>query len=483
MYTPKHLMAQAAPRHGQHSLASGRSMTHAAPSRRLAVAALTLLALACCRRNPAPETPPPVSEPVRSADWIANLPDGEFRRQVVLGCTPCHPLGAPIAVRRTYGEWLEVITRMKKIDDGLELNLIRLPAEELSRWLADHGTTPAHGRAVETAPAEITEFPLGAGSGFYHDMALAGGRAWIADYFGNKLYGIDPATGATESYDIPVDVPAGKPGGVHQIDTTRDGTLWMTFTKAEQVMRFDTATREFRTYSAFQKGANIQYFVMDADRYIYEDATGGIWMTNFSREFLTRLDPATGAVTNHTTPRTERLPEKGVHLYAAVADGRGRLWYTETHGNRMGMLDPSSGETWETDMPEASVGPKRLAIDASDVLWIPELATGKITRYDTAKRAIVDRFDLPIPGDFPYGIRRNRYTGDFWITGSGSDSLYRLDPRTLRFSIYRLPRLGAYTRTIAFEPNGDVWTNYASFPNSHTITPYGSGVVVRLRPR
>jgi streptogramin lyase len=222
---------------------------------------------------------------------------------------------------------------------------------------------------------------------------------------------------------------------------------------------------------------------MDAERYIHEDADGNIWMTNFSREFLTRLDPKTGKVNNFATPRTTSLPEKGVHLYAAVADSQGNLWYTETHGNRLGMLDPKTGTAWEQDMEHKSVGPKRLAIDKDDVLWIPELATGMITVYDTKKRKTVDRIALPIPGDFPYGIRRNRYTGDFWITGSGSDSLYRLDPKTKKFTIYRLPRRGAYTRTVSFTENGDIWTNYASFPNAHTQMPFDASAVVRLRPQ
>ena len=126
---------------------------------------------------------------------------------------------------------------------------------------------------------------------------------------------------------------------------------------------------------------------------------------------------------------------------------------------------------------------ERLAIDKDDVLWIPELATGKITVYDTRTDKIVDRLTLPIAGDFPYGIRRNRYTGDFWITGSGSDSLYRLNPKTRAITIYRLPHRGAYTRTVSFTENGDIWTNYASFPNAHTQAPFDAGVVVRLRPQ
>ena len=314
-------------------------------------------------------------------------------------------------------------------------------------------------------------------------MAVSAGRAWIADYFGNKLYGVDIDTGAVDSFDLPVNVAPGKPGGAHQIDTTRDGMVWITFTKAEQVIRFDPGTKEFKVYSGFEKGGNVQYFVVDADRYIYEDKDGGIWMTHFSRVMLSRLDPKTGEIKVYRTAPHPRLTEKGVHLYAAVADSRGRLWFTETHGNRFGMLDPRTGEVTVKDMPEKWAGPKRLAIDKDDVLWIPELTTGKITVYDTRADKIVDRLTLPIAGDFPYGIRRNRYTGDFWITGSGSDSLYRLDPKTKKFTIYRLPRRGAYTRTVSFTDNGDIWTNYASFPNAHTQMPFDAGVVIRLRPQ
>jgi len=443
---------------------------------------LVSLLLAACSGAPPVPAPAPAESP-RSSDYIAALPEGEIRRQVILGCTPCHQLGTPAAHKQTLEEWRTAIARMKQIDDHLDLALIQLEAEPLAQWLAKHAHMPAQGRTVRTASADIREYPAGPKSGFYHDMALAGGKAWLADYFGNKLYGIDTETGAVATYDIPVNVPAGKPGGAHQIDTTRDGMLWITFTKSEQVMRFYPRTKTFRVYDGFEKGGNVQYFVVDADRNVYQDERGGIWMTHFSREILSRLDPKTGKITVHKTPRTAHMKEKGVHLYAAVADSKGRLWYTETHGNRFGMLDPRTDKAWEVDMPEKYVGPKRLAIDKDDVLWIPELATGKITVYDTRRRKIVDRLTLPIPGDFPYAIRRNPHTGDLWVTGSGSDSLYRLDPKTKKIAIYRLPRTGAYTRTVSFAENGDIWTNYASFPNTHTRMPFEAGVVVRLRPR
>ena len=422
-------------------------------------------------------------EAPHSSDWVAALPEGEIRRKIVLGCTPCHQTGVSPAVRRTSQEWEAILHRMKAIDRRLDLALIPFEDGEIARWLAREGPPPRRGRRLETAPAEIREYPLGEWEGFYHDMALAGGKAWTANYFTNRLYGVDPVSGSVESYDIPIAVEPGKPGGAHQLDTTPDGTLWITFTKAEQVARFDPVAKTFRIYSGFPSGGNIQYFVLDAHRQIYQDAGGGIWMTHFSKEILSRLDPQTGQVTVYPTPRSHPLPEKGVHLYAAVADSSGRLWYTETHGNRLGRLDPATGRAEEWEIFEPYAGPKRLAIDEDDRLWIPELATGKITVYDTRSMTVTDRLSLPIPGDYPYAIRRNPHTGDLWVTGSGSDCLYRLDPRSRRFTIYRLPRHGAYTRTIAFDKDGGVWTNYASYPNTQTLMPHRSGVIVRLIPQ
>ncbi len=423
------------------------------------------------------------AEPVHSADWVAQLPDGETKRKFVVGCTPCHQIGPPIALRQTKEQWDDVNKRMQKTDDELELKLIPFKPGELSEWLAKHAKMPAAGNPASAITGRFEEFELGSygksGKEFFHDVAVADGWVWIAGYFGDTLYGLNPQTGERVSYPIPVTVPKGKFGGAHALDTTRDGALWMTFTKAEQVARFDAKTRTFKMYSGFPKGWAVQYLTLDAERFVYEDEGGGIWVNHFSKESLSRLDPKTGAIKSFHTKRTDWLPEKGVHLYAVVADSKGVLWYTETHGNRLGYFDPKTGETDEWPIFESWSGPKRLAIDTDDVLWIPHLGVPYITVYDTKTRKTIDKVPVPIPGDYVYGIRRNPKTGELWATGSGSDSVYRIDPKARTFRIYRLPRRGAYTRTFAFDGN-TVWTNYSSFPSYAVMTPFKTGVVLRL---
>ncbi len=442
-------------------------------------AVLLLFSLSACREKP----------PIRSSDYMASLPDGEIKRKLIMGCTSCHQMGVPVALRNTREEWLGTINKMLKLDEDLKLHLIPLSKEALVDWLTEHGSGPLGKRNIKiysdvpTSPAEYEEFSLGNVKGFYHDMAISGGRAFVADYFGNKLYGIDLKTRKTESFDIPVSSKPGKPGGAHAIDTTRDGKLWVTFTKSEQVMQFDTETNKFRIYNGFLRDGNVQYFVLDADRNIYEDAGRNFFVSHFSKEILTRVNRDSGETKIFQTTRTENMDEAAVHLYAAVADSKGRLWYTETHGNHMGFLDPATGKTWEKPMALAWAGPKRLAIDKNDMLWIPELATGKITLYDTVKETVAGQIELPIKGDYIYAVRRNPFNGDMWANGSGSDSLYRINPVTKVVRVYRMPRLGTFTRTVAFDKEGSVYTSYASLPNKHTQMPYESAVILKVTPR
>lgn len=427
--------------------------------------------------------------PIRSSDYMASLPDGEVKRKLIMGCTSCHQMGVPVALRNTQAEWQGTIAKMLKLDEDLRLHLIPLSQQDLVNWLTEHGSGPLEKRNIRiysdvpVAAATYEEFSLGNAKGFYHDMAISHGRAYVADYFGNKLYGIDLKTKKTETHNIPVSSLPGKPGGAHAIDTTRDGKLWITFTKSEQVMEFDAATGRFRIYGGFTKDGNVQYFVLDADRNIYEDNNRNFWVSHFSKEILTRVNRDSGETKVFATTRTKNMLEASVHLYAAVADSKGRLWYTETHGNHMGFLDPATGRTWEKPMAIAWAGPKRLAIDKNDMLWIPELATGKITLYDTKKETVAGQIELPIKGDYIYAVRRNPYNGDMWATGSGSDSLYRIDPVSKAVRVYRLPRLGTFTRTVAFDPQGNVYTSYASLPNKHTQMPQDSAVILKITPR
>src|SRR3989338_3705417 len=114
-----------------------------------------ILLISACTGTPPPSAVAVATEPARSADHIAALPEGEIRRQGGLGCTPRQQIGTPAAHQRTNEEWRAVIARMKQIDDPLDLALIQLQAEPLAQWLTANARLPKQGYAIPTAPADI----------------------------------------------------------------------------------------------------------------------------------------------------------------------------------------------------------------------------------------------------------------------------------------------------------------------------------------
>ena len=103
----------------------------------------------CSKTFVYPEDERSQAEPVRSADWIAALPEGEIRRQVVLGCTPCHQIGPPVAYRKTLEEWREVIfLRMADrapalAESGVEARRV-LPEVEVAPDEGERGESAVH---------------------------------------------------------------------------------------------------------------------------------------------------------------------------------------------------------------------------------------------------------------------------------------------------------------------------------------------------
>lgn len=418
-------------------------------------------------------------EELSPPELAATLPDSNYRRQFVLSCTPCHQLRVPSS-GTSVKDWEAVFAAMRYIDGpqyGTRL-ITDFDDHKMAQWVVASLRRAPKQQPETPDAARIREYPFGPHNGFYHDMEYAQGRAWIGDFFGNVLYGIDPASGQVTSIPIPPPKGWNKAMGVHTINRTRDGKLWMTFLATGQVARFDPATSQFTFYGGFDPHSHVHSFALGPYGYLAEDAQGRIWVTHFTEEYLSRLDPATGAIERFELPHSEGFEPEQVHPYAVSMDTEGRLWYTKLQSNVLGVLNPATRQVQEFRMPRVWSGPRRLGIDGEGLLWIPEYTTNRVTVFDTRQRRIIASYRLPSKGDYPYALRVHEQTGEVWITGTGTDSLYRFNPRTKRFQRYALPSSVAYTRMVTFDEQGDIWTVYGSFPN--TFGPYTSGVAVKL---
>src|SRR5262249_44537624 len=72
----------------------------------------------------------------------------------------------------------------------------------------------------------------------------------------------------------------------------------------------------------------------------------------------------------------------------------GNLWFTENDSDRVGMVNPTSGQVIEYPTPTADSCPASIVVGPDGALWFTESGPNQIGRLDPATGAIAE---FPIP--------------------------------------------------------------------------------------
>jgi len=440
------------------------------------------------RLAPAPD----IREQVSGTAWMARLPESDMKRKFKMACAGCHQFGDARTRRtRSREEWEATIQRMKGMSlGGYSVGHSLMPGlddtKALAAWLAGNGFGPGAPDPQITMPppvsgeaarAQITEYLIGEPDSVFHDSTVGNdGIGWAIDYLHGTLWRVDPATGESKKFDIPV-----KGSGPHTIHPDRDNVLWITLQLVDEVASFDPRSGKFRIYDGFTADSLVHSFAIDSMGYIAYDLDGNLWISGSGNNTVASLNPKTGVVKEYSLPLTGTLPPTRVAAYGMAMDSRKNVWYTKLNEGVFGRIDARTKEITQYRMPEAHSGPRRLSVDSQDRLWIPEYSTNRITRFDP-ETGKFESYDLPEAGDYPYALRVDGRHDIVWICGTGSDSIHRFDPKTARFTQYRLPSPLAFTRQLSVDHRtGDVWTSYSNIPNVYGR--HGKGVLVRIELR
>jgi virginiamycin B lyase len=215
-----------------------------------------------------------------------------------------------------------------------------------------------------------------------HSLTVAGdGRIWYTGNANGTIGRLDPATGRTTAIPLPADL-----GDPHTLAPDRVGHLWFTVQAGNAVGRLDTATGAIRVVRLPAKrslpygialdskqrpwfaefGANRvgtidpasftlrEYTIHDPDARPRRLVIAGdrIYLGDYNRGKLIRLDPATGQFAEWELPAGARSGP-----YAMAGDERGRIWLVETglQPNRFVVFDPGT-ERFGEETPIAQSG-------------------------------------------------------------------------------------------------------------------------------
>jgi virginiamycin B lyase len=182
---------------------------------------------------------------------------------------------------------------------------------------------------------------------------------------------------------------------------------------------------------------------------------GSLWYTGQGANKLGRLDPKTGEFKEYPL----KTPNSGPH--GLVADKEGNIWFTAISGGYVGKLNPKTGEIGEYRPDSgAEIDPHTPVFDHDGILWFTNEETNYIGRLDP-KTGRMTLTKVPTAHAVPYGIVILQNNTPLFCE-FGSNKLASIDPGTMKIREYTLPAAGTRPRRIALAPDGTIYyTDYA----------------------
>src|SRR5438874_12732238 len=124
------------------------------------------------------------------------------------------------------------------------------------------------------------------------------------------------------------------------------------------------------------------------------------------------------------------------HDPAVAPDGA--LWFTEQRANKLGRLDPRTGQMKEFPLPTPGSGPHGLVADREGNIWFTAISKGYVGKLDPKTGSIVE-YRMPDPR------ARDPHTpvidkdGIVWFTLEQSNFIGRLDPKPDQIKLKEVP--------------------------------------------
>lgn len=184
---------------------------------------------------------------------------------------------------------------------------------------------------------------------------------------------------------------------------------------------------------------------------------GALWYTGQGANKLGRLDPRSGQFKEYPL----RTADSGPH--GLVSDRDGNIWFTAISKGYIGRLNPDTGDVREYRAPGGrAIDPHTPVFDHSGILWFTNEESNLIGRLDPHSGEMKFK-EVPTKHAIPYGIVVNSKGVPFFCE-FGTNKLASIDPATLSITEYSLPQ-GARPRRLALASDDSIY--YSDFARGY----------------
>jgi virginiamycin B lyase len=407
----------------------------------------------------------PRLDQLANAELLMSAPGSDEIKRLMLNCTDCHSLQRIFNSRHNEAEFLKVFERMGGYYPGAsDMQPQRLVGEhrrppvpanlqqKFAEYLASINLNDRTEHAFEIKMLErpkgratkvvITEYDLPRREIQPHDVVVdPDGMVWFSHFGEQFLSKMDPRTGKTTDYPIPVQKPD-HPKGTLDLEVDQAGDIWVGLMYQTGLARFDRKTETIRMYpipKEWQRDATQQsHFSVAASK-----VDGKAWVKNSDGSQIMRLDIATGDYENLGTFRNPKT-DRPIGVYGIYADQQNNCYILEFPAGGIGKIDAKSGKLSFYPTPTPYARARRGRVDAQNRLWFAEFGGNAIGMFDPETEKIIE-YRNPFQWEAPYDVVADR-KGDVWEVNETSDRIGRLNPGTAEITNYLMPRNSNFRR-------------------------------------
>jgi virginiamycin B lyase len=200
---------------------------------------------------------------------------------------------------------------------------------------------------------------------------------------------------------------------------------------------------------------------------------GALWFTEQMVNKLGRLDPKTGEFKEFSLVHGKNSGPHGL-----VPDRDGNIWFTANFAGYIGKLDPRTGKVTQYSMPsEKADDPHTAVFDANAILWFTVQGGNMVGRLDP-RTGKIDLKEVPTESALPYGIQINS-KGIPVFCELGTNKMASINPQTMAITEYALPE-GVRPRRLAIAADDTVY--FTDYKSGHLGTLNTTTRAVKLYP-
>ena len=178
------------------------------------------------------------------------------------------------------------------------------------------------------------------------------------------------------------------------------------------------------------------------------------------------------------------LPSGSAEPWAITTDKAGMVWFAEQGTNRIGELNPSTGNISEYSIPTPNSTVNSVTVDTQGNVWFTELTGNNIGELQNGSKSITE---YHVPGWAYQILGQTQYqscgpsevvpdsSGHIWVNCIFSNQIDEFFPATMKFFSFDLPVFQSAPAGLVFDHQGNFWFTAAD------VDMVGHGIVSELQ--